>query len=186
MEQSDSRTSSRADNMEKDSSKKLISSDSGSDKEPGLGSGRRERPDKPNPFVAFIRELVELVVVTLVLLIVIRWSLAEARYIPSSSMEPTLQINDRLLVEKVTGNLQRFSGGHFGKPLERGDILVFYPPPLEMGGHDLSNDPLTVLGRLTGLPFLPYEAAFIKRVIGRLETISGWRAIKVFLSTDSS
>jgi signal peptidase I len=31
---------------------------------------------------------------------------------------------------------------------------------------DLSNDPRSVLGRLTGLPFLPYEPAFIKRVIG--------------------
>jgi signal peptidase I len=108
--------------------------------------------------LGLIREVVELIVVTLVLLIVIRWAFAEARFIPSSSMEPTLQIEDRLLVEKVSG--------HLGKPIRRGDILVFYPPPSEMGGHDLSNDPLTVLGRWTGLPFLPYEPAFIKRVIG--------------------
>jgi signal peptidase I len=119
---------------------------------------QQNRPGKSNPFLAFGREIVELVVVTLLLLIFIRWALAEARYIPSSSMEPTLQINDRLLVEKVSG--------HLGKPIQRGDILVFYPPPIELGGHDLSNDPLTVLGRLTGLPFLPYEPAFIKRVIG--------------------
>lgn len=114
--------------------------------------------NKPQGFKAFVREIVELVVVTLVLLIVIRWALAEARYIPSSSMEPTLQINDRLLVEKVSKNL--------AMPLQRGDILVFYPPPIEMGGQDLKNDPLTILGRLTGLPFLPYEPAFIKRVVG--------------------
>jgi signal peptidase I len=111
-----------------------------------------------SPFVSVVKEIVELVVVTLVLLIVIRFALAEARYIPSSSMEPTLQINDRLLVEKVSH--------HIGKQIERGDILVFYPPPIEMGGQDLKNDPLTVLGRLTGLPFLPYEPAFIKRVVG--------------------
>jgi signal peptidase I len=73
-------------------------------------------------------------------------------------MEPTLQINDRLLVEKVSG--------HFGKPIQRGDILVFYPPPIELGGQDLKQDPLTIFGRLTGLPFLPYEPAFIKRVVG--------------------
>ena len=113
---------------------------------------------EPNFFVGLAKEIVELVVVTLVLLIVIRWALAEPRYIPSSSMEPTLQINDRLLIEKVTG--------HFRVAIKRGDILVFYPPPIEMDGHDLSNDPLTVFGRLTGLPFLPYEPAFIKRVIG--------------------
>ncbi|MBX9952086.1 MAG: signal peptidase I [Candidatus Obscuribacterales bacterium] len=111
-----------------------------------------------SPVVSVVKEIVELVVVTLVLLIVIRFALAEARYIPSSSMEPTLQINDRLLVEKVSH--------HIGKPIQRGDILVFYPPPIEMGGQDLKNDPLTVLGRLTGLPFLPYEPAFIKRVVG--------------------
>ena len=111
-----------------------------------------------SPVVSVVKEIVELVVVTLVLLIIIRFALAEARYIPSSSMEPTLQINDRLLVEKVSH--------HLGKPIERGDILVFYPPPIEMGGQDLKNDPLTVLGRLTGLPFLPYEPAFIKRVVG--------------------
>jgi signal peptidase I len=35
-----------------------------------------------------------------------------------------------------------------------------------MGGEDLKNDPLHVLGRLTGLPFFPNEPAFIKRVIG--------------------
>ncbi len=119
---------------------------------------QKHNKQEPNFIVSLIKEVVELVVVTLVLLIVIRWALAEARYIPSSSMEPTLQINDRLLVEKVSG--------HFNVPIKRGDILVFYPPPVEMGGHDLSSDPLTVLGRLTGLPFLPYEAAFIKRVIG--------------------
>jgi signal peptidase I len=111
-----------------------------------------------SPVVSVVKEIVELVVVTLVLLIVIRFALAEARYIPSSSMEPTLQINDRLLVEKVSH--------HIGKPIQRGDILVFYPPPIEMGGQDLKNDPLTILGRLTGLPFLPYEPAFIKRVVG--------------------
>jgi signal peptidase I len=107
---------------------------------------------------SFLREAVELIVVTLVLLVLIRQGLAEARFIPSSSMEPTLQIGDRLLVEKISGWMN--------KPYKRGDIIVFYPPPAEMGGKDLSNDPAYVLGRLTGLPFLPYEPAFIKRVIG--------------------
>ncbi len=131
--------------------------DGGGDKQV-LNHNNKDGGDKSNPVVSFVREIVELVVVTLVLLIVIRWVFAEARYIPSSSMEPTLQINDRLLVEKVSG--------HLGKKIERGDILVFYPPPVELGGQDLKNDPLTILGRLTGLPFLPYEAAFIKRAIG--------------------
>jgi signal peptidase I len=117
-----------------------------------------EKPASGNAVVGFIKEAVELVVVTLALLIAIRWGIAEARYIPSSSMEPTLQINDRLIVEKISG--------HLGKKIERGDILVFYPPKEEMGGQDLSNDPLHIMGRLTGLPCFPNDPAFIKRVIG--------------------
>lgn len=116
-------------------------------------------PPPGNPLIALIKEAVELVVVTLTLLIVIRFFLVEARFIPSSSMEPTMQIGDRLLVEKVSGWLHQ--------PIQRGEIIVFYPPPEQMhDGKDLSYDPMHVLGRLTGLPFLPYEDAWIKRVIG--------------------
>jgi signal peptidase I len=116
-------------------------------------------PGEPQGFFkGFLKEAIELIVVTLFLLVLIRWGIAEARYIPSSSMEPTLQINDRLIVEKISG--------HLGKKIERGDILVFYPPPIEMSGRDLSNDLLHLAGRYTGLPFFPNEPAFIKRVIG--------------------
>jgi signal peptidase I len=121
--------------------------------------GVAAEPEKAkDPIFTLVKEVVELVLVTLVLLIAIRFFIAEARFIPSSSMEPTLQIGDRLLVEKISGHLHR--------PIRRGEIIVFYPPPSEMGGKEISNDPLTVFGRLTGLPFLPYEPAFIKRVIG--------------------
>ncbi len=82
----------------------------------------------------------------------------EARYIPSESMSPSYAVGDRIFIEKVTKLLNR--------KYVRGEVVVFYPPSIEMGGHDLSNDPLVVLGRLTGLPFLPNEPAFIKRVIG--------------------
>ncbi len=133
-------------------------------------TGMNQSPKTPNDWVkyiiqyvkdnfkGFVRETVELVVVTLLLLIVIRWALAEARYIPSGSMEPTLQVGDRLLIEKVSLRL--------GRAPRRGDIMVFYPPAAVLGGKDLSYDPLSVLGRLTGLPMLHYENAFIKRVIG--------------------
>jgi signal peptidase I len=118
------------------------------------------RGTKPTSKIAYvIKETVELVLVTLLLLIGIRTFIAEARFIPSGSMEPTMQIGDRLLVEKISGWLKQ--------PIKRGDIIVFYPPKEEMpDGKDLSNDPAHVMGRLTGLPFFPYENAWIKRVIG--------------------
>lgn len=67
----------------------------------------------------------------------IRTFIAEARYIPSGSMEPTLQINDHLMIEKVSYHLQ--------KP-ERGDIVVFNPTD--------------------ALKEENYHQAFIKRIIG--------------------
>lgn len=143
--------------------------------DPNKKPTKKDEKKKSGP-LNLVREVVELIVITLVLLIVIRHFLAEARYIPSSSMEPTLQIEDRLLVEKVSG--------HLGKPIQRGDILVFYPPATEMpGGKDLSNDPLTWLGRHTGLPFLPYEPAFIKRVVGLPgDKIRVQRGVGVFIN----
>ena len=150
-----------------------VSSETNND---GTGKSDPGKTSGGNGALGFIREIVELVLVTLVLLIAIRWALAEARYIPSSSMEPTLQINDRILVEKVSGHLHR--------PYQRGEVLVFYPPPSEMPGHkDLSNDPLSVLGRLTGLPFLPYEPAFIKRVVGLPgDTLKVVRGVGVYIN----
>ena len=111
----------------------------------------------------FFRETIELIVVTLFLLIIIRQGFIEARYIPSESMVPTLRVNDRLIVEKVTKNLKML-GLNF--PTQRGDILVFYPPPEGNRGKDLHYDPLSIFARWTGLPFLPQDDAYIKRVIG--------------------
>ena len=111
----------------------------------------------------FLKEIIELLVVTLFLLIIIRQGFIEARYIPSESMVPTLKVNDRLIVEKVTKNL-RMVGLNF--PIQRGDILVFYPPPEGNRGKDLHYDPISIFARWTGLPFLPQDDAYIKRVIG--------------------
>ncbi|MEL6135976.1 MAG: signal peptidase I [Cyanobacteria bacterium J06628_6] len=70
---------------------------------------------QPNPWI----EGLQTIGLSVVLALGIRQFVAEARYIPSGSMEPTLQINDRLVVEKV--------GYHFTEP-DRGDIVVFWPP----------------------------------------------------------
>lgn len=119
-------------------------------------AGSKDKPAKV--ILSAVREGVEFLLITLVLLILVRNCLVEARYIPSTSMEPTLQVNDRILVEKVSGLM--------GSPVKRGDIIVFYPPPDELGGKDIGKSTIAYLGRLTGLPFLYKDTAYIKRVIG--------------------
>ncbi len=97
------------------------------------------------------------ILMTFVLLIITRL-FVESRYLPTNTMEPTLAVNDRVVLEKSFPYLHR--------PYVRGEIIVFYPPPIELGGRDLSWNVMPTLGRLSVLPFFPYEPAFIKRVIG--------------------
>ncbi len=104
-----------------------------------------------------LREIVEVVVVVIVLLIVIKQGLGELRLIPSESMVPTLQVGDRIVVEKLS---------HWSRSPKRGDILVFYPPQAI-----LRHDPWSVFLRLTGFSGILYDkesnidTAYIKRLI---------------------
>ncbi len=61
----------------------------------------------------------------------------EARYIPSGSMIPTLQINDRILIDKLT---------YRSKLPKRGDIIIFKPTKT--------------------LEQQNFKEAFVKRIIG--------------------
>lgn len=94
---------------------------------------------------------------TFIVLIVMRLFI-EGRYIPSTAMTPTLQVGDRILVEKVSRLIKA--------PSHRGDIVLFYPPPIEFGAKIIDSGPAAVLGRLTGRPEFPQTPCFIKRVIG--------------------
>ena len=82
-------------------------------------------PDSvPKPFwhrvVASQRENIRILAIALVIAVCMRLFVAEPRFIPSDSMEPTLHVGDRLLVEKVSYHLH---------PPHAGDIIVFQPPP---------------------------------------------------------
>lgn len=104
---------------------------------------------KENPWV----ETLKTIGLSAVLAFGIRSFVAEARYIPSGSMLPTLQINDRLIIDKISYN--------FSNP-QRGDIVVFNPT--------------------AALEQQKFKDAFIKRVIGlpgdRVEVRNG----KVFIN----
>ena len=86
--------------------------------------------------------LVEWLIIVLVALgvsFLMRTFVIQTFFIPSGSMEPTLQIGDRIIVSKLSVT--------FGT-IHRGDIVVFKAPPAEHCG-----DPVTdLVKRVIGLP----------------------------------
>jgi len=117
-------------------------------------SGRRRR--------SFWRELPVLVIVALVLALVIKSFAIQAFFIPSASMENTLEIGDRVLINKIVYHL---------RPIHRGDIVVFDgtgswdfdTPPASSnifskavdeaeGLVGISKDPNIYIKRVIGLP----------------------------------
>ncbi len=67
----------------------------------------------------------------------LRMFVIQTFYIPSGSMLPTLQIGDRIIVDKVSYHLHS---------IQRGDIVVFKRPPLE------PQDFTDLVKRVVGLP----------------------------------
>jgi signal peptidase I len=116
---------------------------------------RRKRKQR-----SFWRELPILIAVALLLAVVIKTFAIQAFWIPSGSMENTLEINDRVLVNKIVYHI---------RDIHRGDIVVF--------NGDGSWDPGTI--PVNGNIFQQFGAGFasmfgfghpgdilIKRVIG--------------------
>ncbi|AFY61714.1 signal peptidase I [Synechococcus sp. PCC 6312] len=107
----------------------------------------------PEKSEAWWVEVLKTLGLALILAFGIRTFVAEARYIPSGSMEPTLEINDRLIVEKI---------GYYFHPPHRGDIVVFNP-----------TDTLQAVG---------FRDAFIKRIIGMPGDKVAIQAGRVFIN----
>ena len=105
------------------------------------------------------KELVETIVFVIVAVILIRFFIAELRWIPSGSMKPTLIEKDRIVVEKITKLPNLLNDLKFENSPARGDVMIFYPPFVK-----LETTPLALFSRLTG--FFCKDIAYIKRVIG--------------------
>lgn len=98
-----------------------------------------------------------LVTVAMLIAIVIKTFLFQAFWIPSSSMEDTLQVYDRVLVSKITYQMSEIA---------HGDIIVFNDPRpgFEHPEEDLLERAVRNLAESIGLA--TPESEFIKRVIG--------------------
>jgi signal peptidase I len=121
---------------------------------------RREQADaaskKKKGFLGHLSELPLLILFALVVAILIKTFLIQAFFIPSGSMLPTLQIGDRVLVEKVSYV--------FGTP-KRGQVVVFEK---SVFGSDEEVpwylDARNFLRELLGLP-TGAEEDYIKRIV---------------------
>ncbi|MEC9029431.1 MAG: signal peptidase I [Cyanobacteriota bacterium] len=114
---------------------------------------------KPHPFWDFWGP----VFFTLGLYFGIRHYVAEARYIPSESMIPGLQVQDRLLVEKVSLR---------SRSPRRGEIVVFNTPYSFNSALNLKSGQSALPCFVVNLPFMnwigltnPSCDAWIKRVV---------------------
>ena len=82
----------------------------------------------------------------ILLALLLRWQVIEPRWIPSGSMLPTLQIKDRILIEKIRPRLTR----KFNHHLAYGTVVVFDPPTeLINTGYDPN---AALIKRLVGIP----------------------------------
>ena len=103
-----------------------------------------------------IAELPLLILFAFVIAVIIKTFLAQAFFIPSESMVPTLRVGDRVLVEKVSYR--------FGHP-ERGQIIVFAKDVLgEVPDLPWHQDARNFLRELLGLP-TGKEEDYIKRIV---------------------
>ena len=128
------------------------------DRLPGAHATRRRR-HRPLPAWA---EMPVLIGLALLLAMLVKAFLVQAFYIPSGSMEDTLRVGDRVLVDKVS---YRFGEIH------RGDIIVFngvdsFAPEvdIEEPGNPVARA-VRAVGSWVGVA-PPDERDFIKRVIG--------------------
>ncbi len=89
-----------------------------------------------NDLKGLIKETLSIIIIALVLAAILRTFVIEGRIIPSGSMLATLQIGDRVMVNKFIY--------YFKEPV-RGDIVIFDPPEA-LGRNDL------FIKRVIGLP----------------------------------
>jgi signal peptidase I len=107
---------------------------------PAVPSGRGRHAAATGGGNRWLIEMAVVVVAAVVIAVILRTFVVATYSIPSGSMEPTLQVGDRILVNKLSYHLH---------PVHRGDIVVFARPAAEnCGGTPVSD----LVKRVVGLP----------------------------------
>ena len=118
----------------------------------------KKRQAKKESFVSKVTELPILLLLAFAIAIIIKTFLVQAFFIPSGSMIPTLQVGDRVLVEKLSYR--------WGSP-SQGDIVVFAKDVFSDGeepDYGLFDRGRIFFRELIGLP-TGAEEDYIKRVV---------------------
>ena len=124
------------------------------------GGSRRAGREKEKG--SFFRELPFLVAIAFVLALLIKAFLVQAFYIPSGSMQQTLELRDRVLVNKLVYDF---------RDIHRGEVVVFngldsFTPENQLAVAETGiRGLLQTISSVVGLG-APGEKDFIKRVIG--------------------
>ncbi len=111
----------------------------------------------------FIRDIVLIFLAAIVISIGIKAFLIRSFYIPSGSMENTLQINDRIIVNELVPKLV---------PVQHGDVVVFKDPGGWLEGQPVIAEPNGFVGAVDwvlsifGLSAPDSNDHLVKRVIG--------------------
>ena len=111
-------------------------------------------PSDPPPTHTPWRSFPVMAVSALLLAVLVKSFLIQAFYIPSQSMEPTLEPGDRILVCRVCLHLQ---------DIHRGDVLVFSGPDPSSARRGIIAGALHWLGEGIGVA-QPSDPDFVKRV----------------------
>jgi len=123
-----------------------------------MASKERKRPRLKDLPGGQVTELIVIVIMALAIALAVQWLLIKPYRIPSGSMEPTLDVGQRVLVNRLSHRL--------GSDPKVGDIITFHPPsgadevPPRCGTPQADGQPCT---RPTSGES---DQTFIKRVVG--------------------
>jgi signal peptidase I len=104
------------------------------------------------------QESILLVATAMVMAVIVKTFFLQAFYIPSASMEPTMLVDDKILVQKVS----YWGGGD----VKRGDVVVFDDPGGWLTAEDSRHATNVLQSTLEKVGLFPTGGHLIKRVIG--------------------
>ncbi|HEY0246907.1 MAG TPA: signal peptidase I [Gryllotalpicola sp.] len=140
--------------------------DSAANRTETRGGRRSAQRSRGRALWLFIRDIVVIFIVALLVSFLIKTFLIRSFYIPSASMEDTLMINDRIIVNELEPKLI---------PVHRGDVVVFTDPGGWLDGGDNITAPepknpvakgVSAFFTFVGLSSADSDNHLVKRVIG--------------------